>query len=146
MKTMHKHKFLTCPLAGREHSAPRKMPAAVSLTAIVSLVFLCGFPVSSRAHASPDHSDPKVGAALDSSPSLVRIWFDSELEPAFSKITVRNADDKAVDKGDSRVDAADPKLLEVSVPTLPPGRYRVIWNVVARDGHRSNGDFTFRVK
>jgi copper resistance protein C len=122
------------------------MPAAVSLTAIVSLVFLCGFPVSSRAHASPDHSDPKVGAALDSSPSLVRIWFDSELEPAFSKITVRNADDKAVDKGDSRVDAADPKLLEVSVPTLPPGRYRVIWNVAARDGHRSNGDFTFRVK
>jgi len=122
------------------------MPAAVYHIAIVSLVFLGGFPVSSWAHAFPDHSDPKVGATLDSSPSLVRIWFDSDLEPAFSKITVRNADDKAIDKGDSRVDAADPKLLEVSVPTLPPGRYRVIWNVVARDGHRTNGDFTFKVK
>ena len=133
-------------MAGRGHSALGKMPAAVYHIAIVSLVFLGGFPVSSWAHAFPDHSDPKVGATLDSSPSLVRIWFDSDLEPAFSKITVRNADDKAIDKGDSRVDAADPKLLEVSIPTLPPGRYRVIWNVVARDGHRTNGDFTFKVK
>lgn len=143
---MHKHKLLNRPLAGRGHSALGKMPATVFPLAVVSLVFLCGFPPSSWAHAFPDHSDPKVGATLNSSPSLVRIWFDSDLEPAFSKITVRNADDKAVDKGDSRVDAADPKLLQVNLPTLPPGKYRVIWSVVARDGHRTNGDFTFKVK
>jgi methionine-rich copper-binding protein CopC len=122
------------------------MPATVSLIAVVSLVFLCGFPVLSWAHAFPDHSDPKVGATLNSSPTMVRIWFDSDLEPSLSKITVHNADDKAVDKGDSRVDATDPKLLEVSVPTLPPGQYRVIWHVVSKDGHRTNGDFTFKVK
>jgi methionine-rich copper-binding protein CopC len=122
------------------------MPATVFPLAVVSLLFLCGFPPLSWAHAFPDHSDPKVGATLNSSPSLVRIWFDSDLETAFSKITVRNADDKAVDKGDSRVDAADPKLLQVNLPALPPGKYRVIWSVVARDGHRTNGDFTFKVK
>ncbi len=122
------------------------MHTNVTRIAIVSLAILCRFPIPSWAHAFPDHSDPKVGATLDSSPRLVRIWFDSDLEPAFSKITVRNSDDKAVDKGDSRVDASDPRLLEVNVPTLPPGRYRVIWNVAARDGHRTNGDFTFKVK
>jgi len=59
---------------------------------------------------------------------------------------VRNAEDKMVDKNDSRVDAADPKLLEVSVANAAPGRYHVIWIVVGRDGHRSKGDFTFKVK
>jgi methionine-rich copper-binding protein CopC len=76
----------------------------------------------------------------------VRIWFDSDLEPAFSKLIVRNSDNKVVDKEDSRVDPDNAKLLEVSVPALPPGQYHVIWNVVARDGHRTNGDFNFKVK
>ncbi len=116
------------------------------LAFVIAFVSFCSFPVTSWAHAFPDHSDPKVGATVNPSPSLIRIWFDSELESAFSKITVRNADDKTVDKEDSMVDAANPKLLEVSVPTLPPGKYRVIWNVVAKDGHRTKGDFTFKVK
>ena len=29
---------------------------------------------------------------------------------------------------------------------LPPGRYQVFWSVVARDGHRTEGSFPFRVK
>jgi methionine-rich copper-binding protein CopC len=44
------------------------------------------------------------------------------------------------------VDSADGTLLEVGLPPLPPGRYRVFWSVVARDGHRTEGDFPFRVK
>jgi copper resistance protein C len=114
------------------------------LVMITSL--LCIFPVPLRAHASLDRSDPKVGTTLKSSPETIRIWFDCDIESGSSQIVVRNAENKIVDKGDSRVDAADPKLLQVSVPVLPPGRYRVIWSVAVRDGHRSNGDFTFKVK
>ncbi len=77
---------------------------------------------------------------------MVRIWFDSDLEPAFSRLSVHNSHDKAVDKNDSRVDPDNPKILEVSVPNLPPGQYHVIWSVVARDGHRTDGDFDFKVK
>jgi methionine-rich copper-binding protein CopC len=114
---------------------------------LASLIyFLCIFPVTSWAHAFPDHSDPKVGATVESSPEIIRIWFDCALQPSSSKLRVRNADNAIVDKNDSRVDAADPKLLEVSVPPLPSGQYRVIWNVIARDGHHSNGDFTFKIK
>jgi methionine-rich copper-binding protein CopC len=122
--------------------------AGMAVTGILrSLIsILCIFPAVSWAHAFPDHSDPKVGATVESSPEIIKIWFDSDLEPAASKLEVRNADDKRVDKNDCRVDTADPKLLEVSVPTLPSGRYRVIWSVVSRDGHHTNGDFTFRVK
>jgi len=119
--------------------------AGIALAVLLS-AFLCLLPESSWSHAFPDHSDPKVGATVVGSPARVRIWFDSEIEPAFSSIMVHNAAGKMVDKGDGRVDPSDPTLLEVSLPPLPPGTYRVYWNVVARDTHRTNGDYTFTIK
>jgi methionine-rich copper-binding protein CopC len=112
----------------------------------VSLGLLCSLPGISRAHAFPDHSDPRVGSTVSGSPSTVRIWFDGDLEPVFSRIMVHTMDGKMIDKGDGRVDPADPRLLEVSIPSLPPGTYLVMWNVVARDGHRTMGQYTFTVK
>ncbi len=112
----------------------------------IFLAFLCALPGVSWGHAFPDHSDPKVGSTLTGSPAQVRIWFDSDLEPAFSTIMVHNANDEMVDKRDGRVDPSNPTLLQVSLPRLSPGIYRVIWNVVARDGHRTVGDFTFTIK
>jgi methionine-rich copper-binding protein CopC len=51
-----------------------------------------------------------------------------------------------VDQGDARVNPRDGRLLEVTVPPLASGRYRVYWSVIARDGHRTEGDFRFRIK
>lgn len=103
-------------------------------------------PSSGWAHAFPDHSEPRVGHTLDASPPTVRIWFDGAIEPVFSTIRVESADQQRVDKRDGRVDPTDPTLLQVSLPPLPPGRYRVLWSVIARDGHRTEGDFPFRIK
>jgi methionine-rich copper-binding protein CopC len=98
------------------------------------------------AHAFPDHSEPRVGHTLDAPPPSVRIWFDGGIEPIFSSIRVEDDNKRTVDKGDGRVNSNDPTLLEVSLPPLPSGRYQVIWSVVARDGHRTEGRFPFRVK
>jgi methionine-rich copper-binding protein CopC len=76
----------------------------------------------------------------------VRIWFDGALEPAFSSISVQGPGGARVDSEHGRVDRSDPKLLEVDVPPLAPGTYRVTWSVVARDGHRTSGDYSFAVK
>jgi methionine-rich copper-binding protein CopC len=103
-------------------------------------------PGDAGAHAFPDHSDPRVGHTLDASPPAVRIWFDGAIEPLFSQIRVEDTSQRRVDKGDARVDPSDPTLLEVGLPPLTPGRYVVIWSVVARDGHRTGGRFSFRVK
>ena len=97
------------------------------------------------AHAFPDHSDPRVGSQLKASPSQVRIWFDSELEPLFSSIEVLDAHQSKVDKGDGRVNPDDHTLLEAGVPPLAPGSYTVSWRVVAHDGHPSEGRFPFEV-
>jgi copper resistance protein C len=114
---------------------------------VVLLVMLLGIlPGVSRGHAFPDHSDPKVGSTVEGPPARVRIWFNADLEPVFSTIMVHTMDGQMVDNRDGRVDPSDPTLLEVSVPALRPGSYLVIWTAVSRDGHRTNGNFTFTVK
>ena len=110
---------------------------------IASLLLLPGV---AHGHAFPDHSNPKVGSTLSLPPAGVYIWFDCELEPAFSRITVQDATGKRVDQGNGRVNPSNSVLLEVGLPTLPQGTYRVIWNVVSRDGHRTSGDYTFTFK
>jgi methionine-rich copper-binding protein CopC len=110
---------------------------------LASLLLLPGV---AHGHAFPDHSNPKVGSTLSSPPAGVYIWFDGELEPAFSRITVQDATGKRVDQGNGRVNPSNSVLLEVGLPTLPQGTYRVIWNVVSRDGHRTSGDYTFTFK
>jgi len=101
---------------------------------------------SAWGHAFPDHSEPRVGATLSAAPGDVRIWFDSEIEPVFSTIRVENDAKQRVDAGQGGVDSQDRRLLQEKVPALPPGKYRVFWSVIARDGHRTEGDFPFRVK
>jgi methionine-rich copper-binding protein CopC len=109
-----------------------------------------GLPVATPqlawAHAFPDHSEPRVGSTVQGSPAFVRIWFDGALESAFTTIVVKDSTDLNIDRGNGRVNPSDPTLLEVELPVLPPGTYRVFWDVLARDGHRTKGDYTFTVK
>lgn len=117
-----------------------------TMPALFFLSFFLALPGVSQGHAFPDHSDPKVGATISGSPGSIRIWFDGDLEPVFSTIYVQDAGGKKVDKGDGRVDPSNSTLLEASLPPLPAGTYHVFWNVVARDGHRTDGDYKFVIK
>lgn len=122
-----------------------------------AVLLLAATPARTFAHAFPDHSDPRVGSTLKTPPSTVRIWFDGYLEPAFSTIEVhldpaagirpsQDESSKKVDQGNGHVDPSDPTILEVSLPILPPGKYRVVWAVVAVDGHRTEGNFSFTIE
>jgi methionine-rich copper-binding protein CopC len=128
---------MTLPRAGR-------LRRALALLLALPLLVM---PGAARAHAYPEHADPKVGSTISGSPTQVRIWFDSEIEPAFSSIEVHGTGGTAVPQENGRVDPSDPKLLEVSIPQrLAPGTYKVTWSVVARDGHRTSGDYEFTVR
>ncbi len=98
------------------------------------------------AHTLPIRSEPGAGATLNDPPVCVRIWFDNALDPASSALVVQNAKGQKVDKGDFHVNPTDPKLLEVSLSSLSPGTYRVIWTAISRDGHRTTGDYIFTIK
>lgn len=119
--------------------------AAIAIAALLLTGMATGGTLA-RAHAFPDHSDPRVGHTLDAAPDEVRVWFDGALEPVFSTMRVETADNKRIDKGDARVDPQDTTLLEVHLPPLPSGDYHVFWSVVARDGHRTEGSFPFQIR
>ena len=111
---------------------------------VASLVL--AFPGQGWTHAFVGRSEPRAGATLGESPPQIRIWFDSPIEPLFATIRVESGDKRRVDNGDGRASTGDNRLLEVGLPPLPPGRYRVFWSVIARDGHRREGAFSFLLK
>jgi len=116
-----------------------------SVVLLASLVAIVALPAISEEHAFPVHSEPRVGWTVASSPPKVTIWFDGELEPAFSTITVYNSVKQQVDKGNSRVTGSDGTVLEVDLPNLAAGRYRVFWKALSKDTHITEGDFTFTI-
>ena len=98
-----------------------------------------------EAHAFLKHADPGVGSTVRTSPSQVRIRFTENIEPAFSSIQVFDASGREVDKRDLHLDSSDHALLQVSLPPLGAGTYKVAWRVVSVDTHVTSGSFTFRV-
>jgi methionine-rich copper-binding protein CopC len=98
------------------------------------------------AHAFVSRTEPRSGATVAEPPTQIRIWFDGPVEPLFIDLRVENGDKRRVDKGDGRSSRTDSALVEAGLAPLAPGRYRVFWSVIARDGHRREGSFSFLVK
>jgi methionine-rich copper-binding protein CopC len=98
------------------------------------------------AHAFPERSEPRVGATLRTAPARVQIWFDGDLEPAFSRLAVTDARGARVDRGDGAVDPQNRRVLRATLPPIPPGTYKVSWGVLSVDGHRTEGDYAFTLK
>ena len=100
---------------------------------------------SALSHAMLDHATPPVGSTVRVAPNRVELWFTEPLEPAFSTLRVVDAGGRQIDGRDASVDKSDRKHLSVSLSSMPPGRYRVVWRVVSVDTHATEGDFTFDV-
>jgi copper resistance protein C len=113
---------------------------------ILAFVLVCGWSALSWAHAFPEHCDPSPGAKLAAAPGTITIHFDSAIEPTFSAMRVEDASGRPVDNNDSHNDPVDPQRLSLTVPPLSTGIYRVRWSVVARDGHQTEGDYTFTIR
>jgi copper resistance protein C len=100
---------------------------------------------TASAHGVLERTEPRGGVTLKTSPSQVRLWFTGALEPAYSRVEVMDGAGRRVDLGDGGVDGDNRALLHVSLPSLPPGRYKVAWRVLSVDSHVTAGDFSFRV-
>jgi methionine-rich copper-binding protein CopC len=95
-----------------------------------------------QAHAFLDHASPRVGSTVHPAPAQVELWMTEDLEPTFTKIKVLDSTGAEVDKKDAKISGS---TMAVSLPTLPPGVYKVSWVAIATDTHRTTGDFTFTV-
>ena len=109
------------------------------------LVVVVAIAATASAHGVLERTEPRGGSTLKAAPAQVRLQFTGAIEPAYSQVRVLDGGGRRVDLGDSRVDADNRALLRVSLPELPPGRYKVAWRVLSVDSHVTEGDFTFRI-
>ena len=92
---------------------------------IAILPSLLGAAVTAQAHAILDRASPLVGSSIRAAPREVILWFSQNLEPAFSRIEVRNAGGARVESGKAQVNRTNRNQLRVPLRSLPPGLYKV---------------------
>jgi len=112
---------------------------------VIAAAACLAWTAAAAAHAFPQQEEPAVGSVVHEAPASVRIWFNAKLEPLFSNVVVKDAQGKEV-SGDSHVDPDSLSMIEAPLQPIGAGQYHVYWRVVARDGHRTEGDYVFTVK
>ena len=98
--------------------------------------------ITADAHAFLDHAEPRVGTTVPTAPREVVLSYTQNLEAAFSSAEVSDANGARVDQGKPRISGS---TMRVSVKPLPPGTYRVRWQVLSVDTHTTEGAFNFHV-
>jgi|SRR5271167_1760952 len=109
--------------------------AATTLLAVVA-------NTTAQAHAFLDHAEPRVGSTVQTAPREVVLYYTQNLEPAFSSVEVSDASGARVDLGKPKISAS---TMRVGLKQLPPGTYRIRWQVLSVDTHTTEGSFTFHV-
>lgn len=94
------------------------------------------------AHAHLDHASPAVGSTVTAAPPDVTIWFTQNLEPAFSSIDVTDAAAAPVVQGKPQISG---NTMRIGLKAIGPGAYKVHWQAVSVDTHKTEGTFTFTV-
>jgi copper resistance protein C len=109
---------------------------------ILSLTLAACDSIAAHAHAMLDHASPAVGSATASAPREVSLTFTQNLESAFSSVQVTDASGARVDQGKPQISG---NTMRVGLKSLPQGTYRVHWQVLSVDTHKTEGSFTFSV-
>jgi len=112
------------------------------LTFAISALLIVMACHAAKAHAFLEHAEPRVGSTVPTAPREVVLSYNQKLEPAFSSVEVSDASGARVDLGKPRIDA---NVMRVGLKQLPPGTYRVRWQVLSADTHTTEGSFTFHV-
>lgn len=115
------------------------------LLASTSLLLGCLLSPLALAHAHLKSQAPPADATV-AAPAELRLSFSEGIEPSFSQVTVTGADGKNVEVKALSTAAGDTKTLVVTpAAPLPAGKYKIQWQVLSVDTHKSNGAYSFTV-
>lgn len=99
------------------------------------------------AHAHVDHATPAQDAVVQTTPADVSLTLTEGLEPAFSSLTLVDATGKAVLTGKTTLASNDNKTMVLPIgKDLPAGAYTVKWQALSKDGHKTQGSWSFTIK
>ena len=113
---------------------------AAGASLLVGLVASIG---PADAHAIVTQSTPAADAAVTGPDVTVELRFNSRIDHLRSRLTLYLPDGGS--RPLSQAPGAAPDVIAAKAAGLPPGAYRLRWQVLAVDGHITRGDIPFRV-
>ncbi len=123
------------------------MIAARRLAGSTALAYaFAALTVPAAAHAVLEAADPAAGARVERAPARVTLTFDEPVETSLGSVRVID-DTGALIAGTGAVvhPGGVGSIVAVTLPSLPRGRYVVVWNVVSADSHVVGGAYAFGV-
>ena len=121
------------------------VPFAQDVRRGVAGVVMIVAALPAMAHSKPKTMTPEANSTV-AAPAQVSVFFTEGLEPKFSSLQLMDQQGAVVSKEKSVVDPRDAKHMTLALPKLAPGMYRVHWMTAALDGHRMDGDYSFKVQ
>jgi len=113
----------------------------IRILIVTAFVTILG-SVAAQAHAFLDRANPLVGSTVASAPREVSLTFTQNIEASFSSLQVTDGNGARVDQGKAQVSG---NTMRVGLKSLSAGTYRVRWQVLSVDTHKTEGSFTFTV-
>lgn len=117
----------------------------IVFTAAVLLVIPVTSPPPAAAHATLLFATPAPESAVPTSPQVIQLVFDQEVEPSDSALRVEDAHGKSWHVGEASAGENGQTVTARVLDRLPTGAYVVRWEVAAQDGDVMIGKFQFAV-
>jgi len=95
-----------------------------------------------HAHSRLLMAQPHHGEVLANSPAQVVLDFSAPVEPAFSRIEIRQGDKWSILKETS----VQGKRMLAALPPLAPGKHHLRWSILSADGHHQTGTLSFTIR
>lgn len=111
-----------------------------SWLAVVLGLLLCFLGSPALAHSRLLSSQPKPGEKLTQPPSQIILEFNAAIEPAFSRIELRQQQWLPL------ATQVQGKTMRATMPRLPPGQHQLRWSIMSPDGHHQTGILRFSIQ
>jgi len=121
------------------------LPRALHLRSVsipLTLILLFGFASQAWAHAILVKSKPALHSSVNGPDVAIWLRFNVRIDGGRSRVQLAASDGSLQTLSCKQ---SSPDILESQASGLKPGAYKLIWNVLASDGHMSKGEVPFTV-
>ena len=114
-----------------------------SILISLAIILVTGFPQPAWAHAILMESKPALHSSVKGPDVAIWLRFNVRIDGSRSRVQLVVADGSLQTLALAK--QSSPDILQSQANGLKPGAYRLLWNVLASDGHMSRGEVPFTV-
>jgi len=121
----------------------RRALSCPAISILLAIILVTGFSQPAWAHAILMESKPAVHASVKGPGVAVWLRYNVRVDGSRSRLQLLAPDGSLQTLALAK--QSSPDILESQASGLKPGVYKLLWNVLASDGHMSKGEVPFTV-